>query len=302
MYDILGIGYAMTDKKIRFDGNDAVMRRFLPYKGRFASSSDEDFKYLATQKCLDICAGGSVANSIRDLGVLGINAAYMGKIGQDDTGRFFEKSLCESGVEPLLIYDSGHNSGGCLVMVHDDGEKTVCAKAGAAKTMKWEDFDSEVLKTARAFFIEGYVLNHNPGLVLKLSEFAGEEKIKVYLTLADAACVRNNREILCELLPKIDILFGNEAEFAELGDIGLPLLAVMTRGANGSSILINGKWQDYAAPRCEKICNTNGAGDAFAAGFLSAFIKGKSIGEAVITANETAAAVLASAKSYLARG
>ena len=301
MYDVLGIGMAMTDKRIRFVPENPVMRKVLSYKGRYAKLSYEDFYVLSDFPELSIGAGGSVANSLRDLGRRGVKCAFIGKIGCDREGDYFERSLRECGVESFLSVVSDGRSGSCVVLIYEDGEKTICAKALAAKTLEEEDVDFNLLTQSRILFIEGYLFDQNPQLVRKLVAEARRCRCRIYLTLADVACVRENRDLWFEALPECDVLFGNVAEFAELAcdESLLPSLCVMTKGADGCAVWHDKKWREFAAKSDIKVVNTNGAGDAFAAGFIHALLESAEIGECVAQGNEAAAAVLLSGESYL---
>ncbi len=303
MYDVLGVGMAMTDKKIRFVPESPVMRKVLPYKGRYARLSYEDFYALSDFPELSIGAGGSVANSLRDLGRLGAKCAFIGKTGCDREGEYFRYSLQDCGVEAVLSVVPGGRSGSCAVLIHDDGEKTICAKALAAKTLEEKDVDFNLLRQCRVIFIEGYLFDQNPQLIRKLVAEACCRSCRIYLTLADVSCVRENRALWSEMLPKCDVLFGNEAEFAELAcdESLLPPLCVMTKGASGCAVWHNEKWRGFAAKPDVKIVNANGAGDAFAAGFIRGLLGDSEIEECVSSGNEIAAAVLSSAESYLLR-
>ena len=147
MFDVWGIGMAMTDKKMRFDPADPIMQKTLPDKGGYARLTYEDFYILADRPAISISAGGSVANSLRDLGKMGLKCVFAGKIGRDDEGQFFEKSLQKCSVVSSLSVEAEEHSGICVVLIHDDGEKTVCAKARAAKKLREEDIDFGLLFT-----------------------------------------------------------------------------------------------------------------------------------------------------------
>lgn len=301
MLDIVGIGYAMVDKTIAFDEENPLMREFLPYKGGFFSTSRETFNALADGEVTSISAGGSAANTIRDLALMGCAAGYIGKTGLDKEGELFRRSLKESKVVPFLIKSLRHRTGCCVVLVHEDGERTMCAKAGAAKRMELDEISPYILEESKAVFLEGYILNHNPELVLELQQMANYFGAQVYLTLSDKNCVLKNRDIILEIIKNVDVLFGNEAEFAALDaqDDEMPKVAVKTIGGRGCGVWADNKWSYFAPGECPKIVNTKGAGDAFAAGFLWGIMKEKSIGACVSYGNQCAVRVLGREESYI---
>lgn len=301
MFDVWGIGMAMTDKKMRFDPADPIMQKTLPDKGGYARLTYEDFYALAERPAISISAGGSVANSLRDLGKMGLKCVFAGKIGSDDEGQFFEKSLQECGVVSDLSVESEERSGICMVLVHDDGEKTVCAKARAAKKLREEDIDFGLLRQSRAVFVEGYLFDQNPLLVKKIVSTAKSGGCKLYLTLADKSCVRESKDLWREVLPDCDVLFGNGAEYSALDfdESRLPRLCVKTKGADGCEVWNGKKWRAFSARQGVSVVNTNGAGDAFAAGFIKGLAVGSGIEGCVDYGNETAARILESEVSCL---
>lgn len=301
MFDVWGIGMAMTDKKMRFDPADPIMQKTLPDKGGYARLTYEDFYILADRPAISISAGGSVANSLRDLGKMGLKCVFAGKIGRDDEGQFFEKSLQKCSVVSSLSVEAEEHSGICVVLVHDDGEKTVCAKARAAKKLREEDIDFGLLCQSRAVFVEGYLFDQNPQLVKKIVSTAKSCGCKLYLTLADKSCVRESKDLWREVLPGCDVLFGNGAEYSVLDfdESQLPQLCVKTKGADGCEVWNGKKWRAFSARQDVRVLNTNGAGDAFAAGFIKGLFDGSEVDRCVYYGNETAARILESEVSCL---
>ncbi len=301
MFDVWGTGMAMTDKKMRFDPADPIMQKTLPDKGGYARLTYEDFYALAARPAFSISAGGSVANSLRDLGKMGLKCVFAGKIGGDDEGRFFEKSLQKCGVVSALSVETEERSGICLVLVHEDGEKTVCAKARAAKKLREEDINFGLLRQSRAVFVEGYLFEQNPPLVKKIVSAAKSGGCKLYLTLADKSCVRESKVLWREVLPDCDVLFGNGAEYSALDfdENMLPQLCVKTKGSDGCEIWNGKMWRAFSARQDVKVVNTNGAGDAFAAGFIKGLADGCGVDHCVYYGNAASARVLESELSCL---
>ncbi|MDY4842336.1 MAG: PfkB family carbohydrate kinase [Alphaproteobacteria bacterium] len=99
----------------------------MPYKGRYARLSYEDFYALSDFPELSIGAGGSVANSLRDLGRLGAKCAFIGKTGCDREGEYFRYSLQDCGVEAVLSVVPGGRSGSCAVW-HNEKWRGFAAK------------------------------------------------------------------------------------------------------------------------------------------------------------------------------
>lgn len=98
MLDILAVGDAIVDKVIAFDETDKVMQKILPVKGLFFEATPEEHSYLRTKTALADYAGGSAANTIRSMALLGAKTGFVGMVGQDEDGAFFKRSLLDYGV------------------------------------------------------------------------------------------------------------------------------------------------------------------------------------------------------------
>ena len=239
-----------------------------------------------------------MANSLKAMSVLGISAGFAGKVGDDVEGLKFKAELKDYGVKSLLATDSAAPTACTLILVHDDGEKSMCGKMGASKFIYPQDIDWTAAEQAKLIFVEGYWLDHNAETVGKIVDFAFSRGIKTALTLSDPIIVRENLPMLETLLPKIDIVLGNENEFGALGKKEFKT-AVMTKGAKGVDLFDRGTWSSFTAPKVGRICNTSGAGDAFAGGFLSGLMKRQTPAEAVCLGQLCAANVLLRSESVV---
>lgn len=302
MLDILGIGDAIVDRVIPFDASDPIMEKILSVKGLFFKATEQEHSYLRAKKNLSSYAGGSAANTIRCMSVLGMKTGFLGKVGEDKDGSFFQDSLTEYGVCSYLIETSVDVTGCSVVIVHEDKDRTQCALPCASNLLTCEDISDQHLKNTYSVIMEGYMLNRLPDLVAGTIRRAHAHGVKVYFTLSDVHCVLNKKELITTLLPEIDVLFGNEYEFNAL-DLNPCLLkkttAVKTCAGKGVFVLTQNKKFHFPVSFVDKIVNTNGAGDAFAAGFLTAFHKKESFEKCVCYGHEVAASVLRSELSYL---
>ena len=302
MLDILAIGDAIVDKIISFDEQDEVMQKILPVKGLFFIATSEEHSYLRNKPHLAYYAGGSAANTIRDMAILGSKTGFVGKCGMDEEGDFFEKNLSDYAVQSYLIRTDADRTGCSVVMVHEDKDRTQCAHACAANLLTTREIKDEYLKKTKSILTEGYMLNRREDLVVELINRAYSFDVKVYFTLSDVHCVENKRNVILDLLPKIDVLFGNEYEFAALNIDSQMLqdtICVKTCGKDGVEILTKNETLFFKNKAVRKIVNTNGAGDAFAAGFLYEWLKNKDIEQAILMGHKVAKKVLTTDLSYL---
>lgn len=294
MFDIVGMGNAIVDLTTKASENQAFMNMSQVNKGGYFHTREDEFEeILHFSKGGDVTAGGSVANSLKAFAALGGKACFIGKIGMDKYGKLFADSLKQYGIVSGLIIDKDEATGCSVVLVHDDGEKSICAKRRATKIIPYNSINWELVEEARCLFLEGYWLDDNLLTVKKIINKAKEGFVKIVFTLADPLVVDRHHDFFTKYMKSIDILIGNETEFKTLGNIALPPLAVKTCGAKGVEVYQSGKWLHFEALKAIKIVNTTGAGDAFAGGFLFAYLNHYDLEKAVHIGQKCSLAVLA---------
>ncbi len=302
MLDLLGIGDAIVDKIISFDEEDPVMQKILPVKGLFFVATPEEHSYLREKTSIADYAGGSAANTIRNMALLGAPVGFVGKVGCDKEGEFFKKSLSDYGVCSYLIQVDEDKTGCSVVMVHSDKDRTQCARPCAANLLQSAEVTDEMFQNAKSILTEGYMINRRPELVEEIILRAKFFGLKVYLTLSDVHCVQNKKDLILKLMPKIDVLFGNEYEFEALRVSQKELkdtLCVKTCGAKGVEIFDKNERFFFETDSLNDIKNTNGAGDGFASGFLLAYHQNESFEACAKKGHFVAQEVLKTTLSYL---
>ncbi len=301
MYEILGIGDAIVDRIVSFNTTDEQMQPILAVKGSFFVATKEQHRYLHALPPEVVYPGGSAANTLRDLSVMGMPCAFLGKVGKDEDGVIFEKSLTDWGVQSYLLTTSQEPTGYCMVIVHEDCDRTLCSSMGASGLLTFAEIDEKLLKNVRAILTEGYQLDVQPELVMQVIEAAKKVGCATYFTLSGPHCVHNRHTEIVYLTDKIDILFGNEDEFEALNlpPDKLPNISVCTKGANGVDVWVHGKQYTFPCKACQSVINTNGAGDAFAAGFLYHYHAGADIAQCVHGGHKIALRVIQSTLAYL---
>ena len=88
--------------------------------------------------------GGSVCNTMRAMACLGANTGFIGKIGTDAVGEYYEKALLDANVSPYFIKTEGI-SGSCTVLISKDGERTMGTFLGPAPTITPDEIKEEIL-------------------------------------------------------------------------------------------------------------------------------------------------------------
>ncbi len=283
MAGIIGIGNALTDVMTMLTNYDVISNLGFP-KGSMQlvdKTTLQKVLELIKNETQTITSGGSAANTIHGLAKLGINAAFIGKVGPDKFGSFFSDDLKNSKIKPIML-TSNNESGCAIAMVTPDSERTFAVHLGAAVELTANDIKSDFFSGYNFFHIEGYLLQ-NHELMIKVTSEAKKAGLMVSLDLASFNVVEDNREFLHDFVKKyVDIVFANEEEAkAYTGknpEESLHVIAqeckiaVVKIGKEGSLIKNNDKVYVISPIKAYSI-DTTGAGDLYASGFLYGLTK-----------------------------
>ncbi len=288
-YDVLGIGNAIVDVLARAD-EDFLIRQDMR-KGAMTLIDEERAArvYEAMGPAVEI-SGGSAANTIVGCASFGARAAFVGKVKDDELGRVFAHDIRAAGVAfDTPPASEGPSTGRCYVLVTPDGERTLNTYLGAAQDLHPRDIDEEAIADSAITYLEGYLWDpkHAKEAFLKAATVAHEARRLVALTLSDAFCVDRWRDEFLDLVRSstVDLLFANEAELHSLyqtADFDSAVaalrqearLAVVTRSEKGCVVVTRQRVLAVPACRVERVVDTTGAGDLFAAGFLFGLAQG----------------------------
>jgi len=281
-YDVLGIGNAVVDVLSRAD--DAFLKKHDLTKGSMQLIDAEQAQRLYEDMGPGIeISGGSAANTIAGLSEFGASGAFIGMVRDDQLGDVFRHDITSLGVTyPTPPRGKGAPTARCLILVTPDGERTMNTFLGASQSLSPEDIDEAAVADAEVVYLEGYLFDPAPAkeAFYKAARLAHEKGRKVALTLSDSFCVERHREEFRALVrDEVDILFANEAEISSLYetdsfDDAAKLvredcpLAALTRSEKGAVVVSDGESYVVPALPIEKLVDTTGAGDLFAAGFL----------------------------------
>jgi sugar/nucleoside kinase (ribokinase family) len=282
-FDVLGIGNAIVDVLARTE-DDFLIKQGM-HKGGMAliDESRAAAIYDAMGPAIEV-SGGSAANTIVGVAILGARAAFVGKVKDDELGRTFRHDIRAAGV----AFDTPPNSAGpstarCYVLVTPDGERTMNTYLGAAQDLHPNDIDADAVAAAQIIYLEGYLWDppHAKEAFLKAAKIAHGAERAVALTLSDAFCVDRYRAEFLDLIKTgtVDLVFANERELHSLyqtADFDTALgalrsdakLAVITRSEKGCLVVTRDETEAVPAIPVERVVDATGAGDLFAAGFL----------------------------------
>ncbi|MDR3261306.1 MAG: adenosine kinase [Tannerella sp.] len=281
---ILGIGNALMDVLLRLESDEALVKMGMAKGAMDLVPEEQMFAIQQIQGGLkrDEAPGGSVCNTMRALAHLGAETGYIGKVGADRIGAFYEQSVREAGVTPYIVH-AGGISGCATVLISPDGERTMATYLGPAETLAATEISDETLRNYDCVYIEGYLIS-NEALFLPILQRVDKLGLKVALDLSNFNIVNGFKDLLQEVIPRyVQILFSNESEAEAY--TGVPSedavkkiseqveVSVVTIGKKGALVGSDGRVIAVPALGGNPV-DTTGAGDNFAAGFLY----GKSVG------------------------
>ena len=278
MLKILGIGNALVDI-ITILKDDSILKKFSLPKGSMQlvdNITSERIKSETINLKTSLASGGSAANTIHGLAKLGASTAYIGSIGKDETGDFFENDMKDAGITTIL---SRRNSptGTAVTLISVDSERTFATHLGAAVELGPDDINQDYFNGYDILYIEGYAIYNKP-LMVKACQLARDKNMKVAIDLASynvvESCLSDFKEIIGNYA---DILFANEEEAKAYTGKGSEEalqaiskeceIAVIKVGSEGSWIQRGSEIIKIGTPQVN-LMDTTGAGDLYAAGFL----------------------------------
>lgn len=307
LYHVAGIGNAIVD--VLAQTQDSFLGEQNLTKGAMRLIDLEEAERLYGRMGPGVeCSGGSAANTVAGLASLGMKAAFIGKVRDDQLGQVFCHDLRAMGVAfdtPAL--NNGPTTARCLILVTPDAQRTMCTFLGACAQLSPEDVDPEVVTNAQVTYLEGYLYDPPPAkeAFLKAARLAHQAGRKVALSLSDAFVVDRHRQAFLELVEHhVDILFANETEIlslyqADRFDVALQKarghceVAALTRGPKGSVVIAGDEVHVIDAEPKVQVVDTTGAGDLYAAGFLAGYAQSKDLARAARIGGICAAEVIA---------
>jgi sugar/nucleoside kinase (ribokinase family) len=306
-YDVLGIGNAIFDVLVQTD--DGFLASHGMTKGGMALIDEARAASIyrdmgpATEM-----SGGSAANTIVGIANLGARAAYVGKVKDDQIGRLYVHDIRAAGVAFETAPAPGGPATGCsYILVTPDGERTMNTYLGAAQDLTPADIDEAQIAASAIVYLEGYLWDPASAkeAFVKASTIAHGAGRQVALTMSDSFCVDRYRDEFLGLMRNgtADLIFANEAELRSLyqtQDFDAALkqlrndvkLGVVTRSEKGCVVASSEGVISVPAFPIQKLVDTTGAGDLFAAGFLFGLVRGAGYEKAGMLGGLAAAEVI----------
>ncbi len=306
LYDVAAIGNAIVD--VIAPATDEFLAQNGLDKGAMMLVDPARSAALYAKMAAGVeASGGSAANTIAGLASLGGRGAFMGKVADDALGAVFAHDMRTIGARfenaPLV---GGPGTAISMINVTPDAQRTMCTYLGASVEFTDSDVDAATVEAAKIVYLEGYLFDAEAArrAFAKAAALAHGAGRMIALTLSDGFVVERHRGGLMGFIEsQVDLLFANETELTALfqtDDFDAAIealrphvkLAAVTRGAAGSVILSQGERLTVKAERPEKVVDTTGAGDQYAAGFMFGLSRGRPLQQCGQLASLAAAEVI----------
>jgi sugar/nucleoside kinase (ribokinase family) len=308
-YSVAGIGAALVDTEVLVTDQDLIDIALEKGLMTLSDANQQQKNLNHLREHIDSAkraCGGSAANSMIAVSLLGGSSHLTCQVAHDQDGEFFLSDLSAAGV----AYNSQHQSregitGTCLVLITPDAERTMNTCLAISEFLSIDNIEDHTIQDSEWVYIEGYLATSETGkeAARAMVERAKQVGTKVAFSLSDPGIVQYFGDAMRYIAePGVDLIFANEDEaktFTQTDDIQSAAQAItqscgqyaITLGAKGAIVgdKIN-QWQ--ASGSTVKAVDTNGAGDAFAGAYLAAVSQGQSPESAAKFACETAGVVV----------
>lgn len=283
-FDVCGLGNALVDALVVLDDADVVARHDLKRGTMHLVSHDRwDGVYAEVRDgSVEMHPGGSCANAVSTVALLGGNATFCGLVGEDDLGGIYRRKLEETLGTSHLVSRSGIQTGKCLSLISSaDAERTMLTDLGGTTGLGTGELPFEVIENARWLHITGYLFTGGSigDAAMEAMDRALHAGTRISLDVGDTFVIDHFSDAIKTVIRRYaDAVFLNEDEASRLiggGDAALALhevghwadTVVVKLGKRGSLIRHEGVVYPVEAHPVAAV-DTTGAGDAYAGGFL----------------------------------
>ena len=294
MTKIVGIGNALVDVLALLKDETLLSDAKLVKGGMTLIDDGQQHILREMMTGLDVrkSTGGSACNAVLALANLGTRVGFVGKVGSDELGRFFEENCHHVGIDARLMHTE-RPTGVANTFISPDGERTFGTCLGAAASMEASDITPDLFEGAGILHIEGYLVQ-NHELMEAICRAGKASGAQLSIDLASYNVVATDLPFFRHLVSDyMDIVFANEEESAAFTEgkapadalreiAGMGCLAIVKQGSRGAAAM-EGSEEASVAAHHVPVVDTTAAGDFFAGGFLHAYAKGASLAQCLQT-------------------
>jgi len=286
--DVAGLGNALVDALVRVD-DDGLLAELDLTKGLMHPVDHDTWSHAyerVKERGVELHPGGSCANTVTALALMGARTVFCGQVGGDDLGRVYAERLADACGGHALHVAGERNTGKCLSLVSADAERTMLTDLGAAIELPAVGPFVDQIRQARLLYVTGYLLLGGPMVqaTWDAMDIAREAGVPIAVDVADPFVVATVGDALWRALRDYaSIAFLNAEEATAM--TGLPAeeaivqvaeaveVAVVKLGSAGSLVRAGEVTHRIDVHLVEAV-DTTGAGDAYAAGFVYGWLKG----------------------------
>lgn len=286
MYDVICFGSSTVDVFVGTNRSDLIT-----YKDH--NKEESLLAYPTGSKILvkelEFTTGGGGTNAAYAFSRLGLKTAYLGKMGDDNNAQLVLDDLKKEKIDSLAILGKGEKTGYSVILDSIKRDRTILAFKGANNNLRFKEINLKKVKTKWFYF--STMMGVSFETLEKMAAYAKKNNIKVALNISEYLA-RKGITFLSKLLKNVDVFVLNLYEsslltgkddikeiFKKIHSYG-PKIVAITSGSDALYVSDNGEVYK-AKPHKIKIVETTGAGDAFAASFVTGLIKGKSVEMAI---------------------
>lgn len=306
-FRILGFGHAIVDLLAKASIN-TIHQHHIKHGG-MTLVDPENVKPLLQDLDITVKApGGSTANTIRYLANLGHSTGFIGGIGDDINGDFFNECYSKARIQtPQQCHIEHADNHFSVICITPESERSMATFINEALAITPTMIDNEWLEISEFIYIEAYLWNHSTSRnsILAMADKAMSMDKKIIITLADSLCIKQNLEALQSFcFEKADYVFANHEEICTLMETTHideakyqckqknNVTWIITEGKHGACVIKGMEYVHLPAVSVPKVIDKTGAGDFFAGGFIHGLLNNKSLLECGISGSKAAAKVI----------
>ena len=304
-YDCLFIGNAIVD--IVANASFEFLKEQNIDVGSWRPTKLDEISQLQNKmKDTLVASGGSAANSAVGFSFLGGKSSFIGRVKDDEFGQLYIKDLQDANVDFVSsAVKEGDETGRCLVYVTPDAQRSMRTYLGAASNLSPGEINDQSVEESEFIYMEGYLWDEPVAkeACKKAYNLSRKFETKSVLSLSDSFCVEKWRSEIRDLTKETDIIFGNEEEICAMIKTdsindginyakSLNITTAITLAEKGSLIVNNNEVIEVPPIRVDKVIDTTGAGDLFAAGFLYGLCQNKDLASCGHMASVAAAEII----------